>query len=194
MSNDKAELRKKFRTVRQKEKSEYKDRKICRVVIDIIKSENIDVLFVYYPVGSEISTAEIIDYALRKGIIVAFPKCLDGNGTMDFFAADDLKNQLSEGMYSIMEPDISKCSKAVFSKNSVCIVPGLAFDRLGYRLGYGKGYYDRFLCEFKGKSIGLCYNECLCDNLPYDKYDCKVDMIITEKEIINSGKEEYIYG
>ena len=66
----------------------------------------------------------------------------------------------------------------------VCIVPGLAFDKNGYRIGYGKGYYDRFLKDFNGTKIGLCRCDFLKDALPVNEFDHKVDMIITEKGII----------
>lgn len=184
MKTDKISLRVELRDIRRKAKSTEKDEAICKKIIRFIDSENIDTVFIYSSIGTEIDTSSVIKYAIAKGIGVALPKCADENGTMYFYMISDAENDLVRGMFSITEPDIDKCRKAVDSENSLCIVPGLSFDRNGYRLGYGKGYYDRFLSNFKGKSIGLCYDACLCDKLPFDKYDRKVDTIITETETI----------
>mgnify|MGYP002474639772 FL=1 len=60
----------------------------------------------------------------------------------------------------------------------------LCFDICGYRLGYGKGYYDRFLKNFRGTKIGICYSDYIFENLPVDKHDEKVDILVTEKNIL----------
>lgn len=185
MKTDKVELRNKYKSVRSENNSYIADATIYHAFVEHVKLLNIDTLFLYYAKDTEISTIEFIRYALEKGIKVALPKCSNRDGAMDFYIISDFDTQLVEGMFSIMEPDTEKCVKATDTVNSICIVPGLSFDKRGYRLGYGKGYYDRFLSKFKGKSIGLCYNACLCDELPFDKYDRKVDTIITEKEIIS---------
>ncbi len=185
MNTCKAELRKKYKSVRSAVKSADKDDSIFRKFSECVNLNDVDTVFIYCSMGSEVDTSAIIAAALEMGIVVAVPRCSDRNGSMDFFIITDTQNQLIEGMYSIMEPDPEKCVEAEDSANSICIVPGLAFDKNGYRIGYGKGYYDRFLSNFKGKSIGLCYKECLCDTLPFDKYDCKVNVIITDNEIIS---------
>jgi len=64
------------------------------------------------------------------------------------------------------------------------LVPCLAYDSYGYRIGYGKGYYDRFLSAFEGTKIGLCYSDFKLDKLPRGKYDVKLDVIITEKGVM----------
>ncbi len=84
-----------------------------------------------------------------------------------------------------MEPDIEICEKVSDFRNSVCLVPGYSFDMLGYRLGYGKGYYDRFLKKFTIISIGLCYNNFLSNELPADDYDAAVNFIATEDKLIS---------
>ena len=63
-------------------------------------------------------------------------------------------------------------------ENGICIVPGVAFDKNNNRIGYGKGYYDRFLQNYKGSKIGLAYNKCICDEIETDKFDVKLDKII----------------
>ena len=140
-----------------------------------------DTVFAYWSVEDEADTRRIINRALSDNKRVALPKCIDKNGNMKFYyiaSADDL----SIGMYGIMEP-CGEDEATAYGNCAICLVPGLSFDRYGYRLGYGKGYYDRFLKEFGGISIGLCYNACLSELLPKDEYDIKVDYIITDTKI-----------
>ena len=136
-----------------------------------------DKLFVYWSVGSEVDTHRIIEDALNRGKKVALPKCTDSQGNMQFYYINSLTD-LTEGMYGVMEP-IADVIADDYTAESLCLVPALSFDSDGYRLGYGKGYYDRFLSRFTGVSFGLCYEESLSDKLPRDIYDKKVDYIVT---------------
>ena len=106
----------------------------------------------YYDAVNEICKANGIKYMPYVGEITERPSVLDGS---------------IEGM-------IAEAEK--------CIEKGVdGFDLLGYRVGYGGGYYDRFLANFKGTSVGICYSRCLCEECPKDIYDIAVDMIVTEK-------------
>ena len=91
-------------------------------------------------------------------------------------------DDLSAGAYGIFEPK-EGCKEALFDSETLCIVPGLSFDKDGYRLGFGKGYYDRFLASFPGKTVGLCYEECVCEKTIRDKFDKSVSALITDTEI-----------
>ena len=97
---------------------------------------------------------------------------------MEFYSISSF-DDLESGAYGIYEPK-KECLKITADENTVCIVPGLAFDKSGFRIGFGKGYYDRFLSEFKGESVGLCYDECFSDILIKDKFDMCVSAVITE--------------
>lgn len=145
--------------------------------------KNSDTLLLYYSVGSEVGTKEIFHAALKDVKRVAFPVCVDGNGFMEFYYVSS-EADLAEGMYGIKEPR-KDCEKYDFSQGGICIVPGLSFDSQGYRLGYGRGYYDRFLSKFKGTSIGLCYEALVSESLPTDAYDKNVNYLITDKKIYN---------
>ncbi len=70
------------------------------------------------------------------------------------------------------------------TRGSICIVPAFMFDKNGYRLGYGKGYYDRYLSRYEGTTIGICYSENLQTELFHGKYDRSVDLVVTDREII----------
>ena len=179
----KSELRKHFREKRKNISNKNdKDLLICKNVIQSNLFENSNQILCYYPLENEISTLLIIETALKCGKKTALPFCIDESGNMDFYyinSFDDLK----EGSFGIMEPDIDKCEKVVDFNGSICIVPAFSFDKKGFRLGYGKGYYDKFLKKFTFNSIGLCYNNFLGDSLPVDKHDVAVKYIATEDKI-----------
>ena len=144
--------------------------------------KNADVILAYYPVKNEPDILKIVDTALKLRKKVAFPISDKDTYELTFRYISDL-SELKPGAYSIPEPS---CDSELYVNvpNTLCIVPALAFDRDGYRIGYGKGFYDRFLSSFEGYSIGLCYHEFLCDKLPTEKTDKKVNMIITNKEVL----------
>lgn len=137
-------------------------------------------ILLYASYNSEVTTYDFFDIALTAHKNVYFPKCYE-DYKMRFFKAtsfDDLK----KGMYGIYEPD-TNIGEYINSEDSLCIVPGVCFDKRGYRLGYGKGYYDRFLCDFKGITIGVAMDEFIVDVLPVFATDIKMNMIITDKNI-----------
>ncbi len=180
----KAKLRKQL-----KEKRNTLDNKaeLSGVISDIfLQSElykNCDTVFVYSSLGSEVSTDKIIAKAFSDSKRVAFPKCLDKSGNMKFYFVTS-QEELTKGYYDILEPPTYNEANIANCK-TVCLVPGISFSLDGYRLGYGKGYYDRFLSEFHGICVGLCYSELLSESLPADPHDKKVDYLITDKRIYN---------
>ncbi len=94
----------------------------------------------------------------------------------------DSHTDLRKGAYGIPEPSVIK--NADTDDIDIILVPGLAFDRAGGRMGFGKGYYDRLLKNIKAVKIGLCYNFQLFDYIPKENHDIPMDYIITEKETI----------
>ncbi len=151
-----------------------------------LKSElykSCDAIFVYSSFGSEVSTDRIIAKAFSDGKRVAFPRCLDKEGNMQFYFVGS-QEALTKGCYGISEPMTDNEANDTNS-TAVCLVPGLSFSLDGYRLGYGKGYYDRFLNEFHGVSVGLCFSALLSESLPAETHDKKVDYLITDKRIYN---------
>lgn len=140
-----------------------------------------ETLLLYYPAGSEVSTEKIFRQAMSDSKRTAFPVCIDTDGYMEFFYVNS-ENDLVEDMYGIKAPE-RKCEKFVGADNVLCLVPGLSFDKRGYRIGYGKGYYDRFLEGFSGISVGLCFEAMLEELLPTEVYDKKADYLITDKKI-----------
>ncbi|MDR1628906.1 MAG: 5-formyltetrahydrofolate cyclo-ligase, partial [Oscillospiraceae bacterium] len=134
----------------------------------------------------EVDTHAIIREALERGKTVAVPRCVDGTRDMDFFVIRSL-HELEKGSFGVMEPNPETCEKLPDYQRGLCIVPALAFDKEGFRLGYGKGYYDRFLSLFKGETLGLCYADCFSEKpLPHGKYDKRVSLVITENTILTT--------
>lgn len=188
MQIDPKELKSLLREAFKKTRKSIKDKadRDNAVYINFIESnlyKEAHQIFCYAALDDEINTEKIISKALSDGKKVALPVCLDLNGAMQFYyinSFDDIKT----GTYGIKEPNTEICSKANDFSGAVCVVPALSFDMFGYRLGYGKGYYDRFLENFTSISVGLCYNSFLCKELPVDKYDKCVNCIFTENKII----------
>ena len=155
------------------------DEEIARKVIGSEWFAKADMVFCYVSVGREVDTSSILDAAWRQGKRIAVPRCA-AKGQMDFFVINS-REELAPGAYHIPEPK-EACPRAEATPDSLCIVPGLSFDQRGYRLGYGGGYYDRFLAQFPGRSVGLVRSLFLVQKLPAEEYDLAVDAIITEKE------------
>ena len=155
------------------------DRKLIPHIIKLVGYANARTVLTYISTADEIDTAPLIDHAWRAGKRVAVPYCIPGTRQMQFYvirSRDDLK----PGAYGILEPDPAACKALSDFSESLCIVPAFAFDRDGYRLGYGGGYYDRFLAAYPGHSVGLCYAQNLCAQLPRDRYDQPVDTVVTQ--------------
>ena len=179
---EKRALRKKYLGIRDSlsptEKADS-DLRILNALLSLDEYKKASVIFAYASKGSEADTFGIIKRALDDNKAVALPKCKSG-GEMDFYFINSL-NDLEPGCFGVLEPKASL--KRADSPEGLCIVPALAYSKGGIRLGYGKGYYDRFLPRFKGIAAGLCHHRLLTDKLPFYSTDYKVSLIITDKGI-----------
>lgn len=145
-------------------------------------------VLLYLSKGSEVDTWKVFARALAEGKEVYAPRCLDGEGTMGFFQVTS-PQELLQGRFGLWEPDPRRCAPWRRREGALCLVPGIAFDRQGYRLGYGKGYYDRFLAVFSGTAAGLCFRELALERLPRGPQDRRVDVLVTEAGVLPIGKE-----
>lgn len=164
-----------------------RDKKISDNIINSSCFQNANQVLVFASTGSEFDTSYIIEKCRISNKKVYYPKCLDKKGRMEFFLVNDI-HDLKLGMYGIYEPK-EDCETYSFQDGDIVIVPALSVDKVFIRIGYGKGYYDRFLKEFHGKSICPCYDEMRTDRLPSDEFDISVDFVATEtgfyqKEVI----------
>ena len=169
------------------------DAKIAQKLLDSEMYKACDDLLVYVSFGIEVDTLEIIRQALAEKNVYC-PRCVEGTNIMEFYKVSSFAD-LQQGSYGILEPQTNSDTLNGFGKNALCVVPALSYDKKGYRLGFGKGYYDRFLSGFDGVSVGICYDNCLIDELPSDKFDICVDHLITENKSVSFGlRKEEIYG
>ena len=138
----------------------------------------------YVSVSSEVSTRMFIESALRDGKTVAVPRCLPGH-CLEFVAIVSLE-QLVAAPFNLLEPAKELPALTEDQKNnSICIVPALLVDTKGYRLGYGAGFYDRFLSTYSGKKICLAYEQNFSrTTLPHTASDVAVDVVITESDVL----------
>lgn len=170
---------KKIRSELSGEEREPLDSTLFSNVISCKCFADADTVLCYYPVKGEPNILPIAEYALKMKKTVAFPISHVQSKKLSFHSVKSL-SELKKGAYGIPEPS-PESSSPTDLKRAICIVPALAFDKTGKRLGYGGGYYDRFLSEFEGKSIGLAYSIFYVDKLPADEYDATINLIITEK-------------
>lgn len=139
----------------------------------------------YVNMGYEVKTIEIIESLLKDGKKVTVPMCI--TKTTDLVASQIFSlDELQPSIFGLLEPKKEFVRPTPPRDIEIVLVPGLAFDRIGNRLGYGKGYYDRFLKKLTPNvlKIGLGYNFQVIKRIPVDHFDIPLDIIITEKEII----------
>ncbi len=179
---DKKTLRKEFSALRKELKSQSLDAAIAEKLLSAERLRQADTVLLYASFGSEVDTWKTAEALLFAGKKLAFPKCGE-NRHMTFHTVTSL-SQLKEGKYGISEPD-SALPQPIINEYTVCIVPGLAFTPDGGRLGYGGGFYDRFLADNPGiYTIALAFDAMIVDELPLSAHDLKVDSIVTEERMV----------
>ena len=179
----KTELRQKYRSLRQSMPREIKaqrDEAIAAQVRRLWQYQSNRILLIYVSTDIEVDTIRIINQALEDGKKVAVPRCVPDTRNMEFYYIDSV-DELSPGMFGVLEPSV--CAERLYQERDggLCIVPAFSYDWNGYRLGYGKGYYDRFLSRFEGNIVGICYSDCVQRSLPHGRYDRPVELLVTEK-------------
>lgn len=182
----KAELRKKYKQIRRNipDKSAA-DAAVCRLLCDSEYVKAHGTILFYAALPDEVNVDSAAEYYISQGKRVAFPYCIDNNGKMQYYYIESL-NDLKAGTFGVREPDISRCALVEDYDGALCVVPAIAYDRQGYRLGYGKGYYDRFLAAHSVAAIGVCYKQTLTDALPYGEYDLPVEYIAVQSGIVKA--------
>ena len=157
------------------------DTAIIRHILALPTYRNCSTLLVYLPLDGEINTLPLLEHAWSQGRRVAIPYCVPGTRIVEFYIVHSL-DDLVESAYGIPEPDPARHEKLSDFSGCFCLLPGLAFDLDGYRLGYGGGYYDRFLNgPYKGgATAGACYGVCTVKRLTRGAYDRPCDCLVTE--------------
>ncbi|KHF41833.1 5-formyltetrahydrofolate cyclo-ligase [Halalkalibacter okhensis] len=127
--------------------------------------------------GKEVDTYFLIETAWKQGKKVVVPRTNFKNREMAFYELTSF-DQLEDGPYNLKEPNLRRCSAIDPKKIELVIVPGLAFDKNGSRLGFGGGFYDRFLPQTKAQRIALAFPCQIVPLVPTEPHDCLIDHII----------------
>ena len=184
MTNDKKAFRREMLAVRKSfsaEKIKDSSRLMTDRLLSLEEYKKADTLLCFVPTDIEIDTRPVIDRAFADGKRVAAPRCFPGRPEMAFYIISGY-DDLESGAYGILEPKAS-CPVCAGFENALCVTPALCCGRDGSRMGYGRGYYDRFLAGFGGVSCALMFEELMFDSLPCEPTDVPVMMTVTEKAV-----------
>jgi 5-formyltetrahydrofolate cyclo-ligase len=148
-------------------------------------------IMLYVSFRNEVDTTDIIAFALQQGKKVFLPGMARDGIDMDMFEIHDIQKDLAPGRFGVMEPKhhLRKCAE--YDRIYLCIMPGIAFDRRGNRIGWGKGYYDSFLRKLPStvKKFALAYDFQVIKKIDAGKNDVPIDGLITESEILMFNRE-----
>ena len=151
----------------------------------VFKSANIIGLTISaYP---EVDTKKLIERIWLEGKHAAVPKCIPKSRGMDFYIIDDF-SQLEVVYMNLQEPKIAITRYAAPKEIDLMIVPGVVYCRKGYRMGFGGGYYDRYLAEYEGHKRSLAFGVQLVEAIEAESHDIPVEGIYTENGYIETGK------
>lgn len=167
------------------------DKNILTVLCSLDYYLQCDTVFCYLSMPQEVDTRAFVQRAWADGKKVAAPRSRSG-GQMDFYRFDRFSD-LCQGPFGILEPKAQPENLAMpQGKRSLLLIPGLAFGKDGSRLGFGGGYYDRYIEKHKGIKIGLVYQECFYDTVPAERHDQTMDFVVTENGIysISAGGQD----
>ena len=176
---NKQELRIKYSQVRKNipdEKRKEESAKITEELLKLIKENSFSAVLLYAPKKYEVDVIGIFE---EINIPVYFPRC--DKEEMNFYEVDDL-SKLHLGNFNVREPE-DGCPLFIPKENEkyLIAVPGIAFDEKGYRIGYGKGYYDKYLSRFEAYDFykaGVCFKECIVKDTFHDDFDIRTDTVI----------------
>lgn len=177
-------LRDKYKNIRNQlaiDEKIQKDKKILSNILSMEVLNRFSNYLTYISINSEVDTRELIQNLYDKNKSVYAPTTFEDR-LMEFYQIQSL-SELKKAKYSLLEPVPDE--KNIYNDRAgIIIVPGLCFDKKGFRIGYGGGFYDNFLRSHSNLiSIGVCYEDCLIKSVPTDKYDVGVDYIVTENNI-----------
>lgn len=142
-------------------------------------------LLLYASTGEEVGTDRIAEEARARGIITVFPRCLDVGAEMTLHPVEQDSDLVAGGRFGLREPAES-CPEVAIGEIDAAVLPGLAFDRAGNRLGRGAGFYDRLLgnSEWRAFTCGLFFAQQEAPTVPTDPWDRPMDSVVTQHELL----------
>ena len=187
---DKREIRKRIMALRNAMAPEAVAAKSSEIIRRLTKLREIreaSTLMVFLNFGSEVVTDDLIRWGWDAGKRIAVPLCRPEGRVLTPCLVGGF-DELETGNYGIREPKADRLRVVPHEEIDAVLVPAVAFDRQGYRVGYGGGYYDRFLPKVpRAAKIGAAFACQIVDAVPVDRYDAQVDRIVTEEGIIIPG-------
>lgn len=189
----KKELREKFKRIRNALPQSYRQiasQKIAKKIFELTGFKKAKTIALYWKFGSEVSTRQIFKKIIAEGKTAALPRMDPSSSVLHFHKVTDPKKDLMMSPYRVFQPR-SGSATVPLKKIDLIFVPGIVFDRRGYRLGYGKGFYDRLLRKKNSNSltVGLTYEKTFVPTLPYHHRDVSVECVISEKRVRWIGGE-----
>ena len=167
---------KRQRDALSKEETARWSHEICKILLKQSFFKEAGSVCFYYPLGSEVNLLPLAQKALVLGKQTAFPRVNGSN--MEFYSVTDLK-EFAAGAFHVMEP---LGGEVICGGDALVLAPGLAFDTFGNRMGYGKGYYDKYFARYPGcRKIGVCYEMQMISKVPCGLYDIPMDAVVTEQ-------------
>lgn len=142
--------------------------------------------FLYTPISTEIPTEGIIKKALQIEKELALPVFTDAKNAINLYKINNYSKDLVTSANDILEPDIEKCKKISLEAVDIAIIPGLAFDDKGGRIGFGNNFYSKLITKLPEtcRKVSLAYEEQVVDQVQMESRKFTVDIIITDKRII----------
>ena len=184
--NSKKNLRKHFIDLRNGFDAEYRvsaDFSIASRLFEMNEFIQSETILIYVSVENEVDTHRIIENSFSIGKKVAVPFCK--NNEMHFYYINSFEDLVCK-QFGIPTVDTEKSNEVTDFTKALCVVPALSFDKNGNRLGYGGGYYDRFLADKHIESVGLCRTKQMSTFLPAEDFDVKIKKIILENKIVKT--------
>jgi 5-formyltetrahydrofolate cyclo-ligase len=172
---------------------EQKSSAICKRLVELPEFAQASLVMAYMDFRNEVRTGEFIRECFKRGKRLALPVVFGAKGDASRIAAyeiEDLESCIKKSSFGICEPDIEMTNPVDETEIDLVIVPGVAFDCCMQRIGYGAGYYDKFLRKLKPgcKSVGIAFDIQLSDTLPCEEHDTMLDLIVTESRVIKNGQ------
>ena len=193
-ASKKEDLRKEYMKNRKKIaniKGKSKSNKITTNLLSLEELKKSKNILLYISYRSEVGTERLINKLLKNSKNVFAPYCIKDEKRMEIVQINDPTKDLKKGAYGIKEPKNSLRKKDnEINQLDIVIVPAVAFSKSGYRIGYGGGYYDRFLSRLPSKtiSIGINYDELIFESVPKEDHDLAVDIIVTDKKVLKTKR------
>ena len=171
------------------------DAAICERLVETSEYEKCEIILTYLSTEREVDTRDLVMRAIADGKRVALPRCVPGTREMSWHLVKGLDG-LATSSFGIEEPpdedDTLIRPNTLKHARALAIVPALAFDEAGLRIGYGGGFYDTFLPSFPGTTVGLCRESHLLESLAakgvVEEHDRAVSLVVTERRIIEAPR------